>query len=237
MDCIETRFLLIFSKLCFFLPYEFQWGELPTWNVSSSSQWNSLRSFGVPQSLAFPMLSTSIFSSNGSMYEKSAIFNPQFQLRVNQAALDVLIGLLASNSWANLTSNLAVSLWLNIFLIRGLINFPTDQIGAMIAHIFLSWGVHARDWFKLSYQKEQPDPHYQVSYDRYELLVLGAWPIDMVSLTFGGIHLWSTKVLFTFFILVILVNRKLKIFNTYSDKCESTAQSFKVRKVCCRMFF
>ena len=35
----------------------------------------------------------------------------------------------------------------------------------MIAHVVLFWGPHARDCFKLAYyRKEQPDPHYQVSY-------------------------------------------------------------------------
>ena len=67
-------------------------------------------SFRVFQSLAFPMLSTSIFSSNGTIYKQSAIFDSQFQL--NQTALDIigLPALTGSNAWANLASNLAVSL-------------------------------------------------------------------------------------------------------------------------------
>ena len=71
---------------------------------------NSSHSFSVLQSLAFPMLSTSIFSSNGSIYDQSAVFNSQFQL--NQTALDIvgLPALTGSNAWGNLTSNLAVSL-------------------------------------------------------------------------------------------------------------------------------
>ena len=81
-----------------------------TWNVSSSSQRNSLDLFRVLQSLAFPMLSTSIFSSDGSIYNQSAVFDSQFQL--NRTALDIigLPALTGSNAWANLTSNLAVSL-------------------------------------------------------------------------------------------------------------------------------
>ena len=65
--------------------------------------------FSVLQSLAFPMLSTSIFSSNGSVYDQSAVFNSHFQL--NQTALDIvgLPALTGSNAWTNLTSNLAVS--------------------------------------------------------------------------------------------------------------------------------
>ena len=66
------------------------------------------------QSLAFPMLSTSIFSSNGSIYEQSAVFDSEFQL--NQTALDVigLPALTGSNAWANLVQNLAVSLSVRI---------------------------------------------------------------------------------------------------------------------------
>ena len=135
-----------------------------TWNVSNSSQKNSLHSFGVLQSLAFPMLSTSIFSSNGSIYDQSAVFNSQFQL--NQTALDIvgLPALTGSNAWANLTSNLAVSFLVRKRVwIRGLNIFLTDQIGGMIAHVALFWGPYARDCFRFAYRKEQTDPHFKVS--------------------------------------------------------------------------
>ena len=33
----------------------------------------------------------------------------------------------------------------------------------MIAHVVLFWGPYVRDCFKLAHNKEQPDPHYQVS--------------------------------------------------------------------------
>jgi hypothetical protein len=56
------------------------------------------------------MLSTSIFSSNGSIYKQSAVFDSQFQL--NKTALDIigLPALTGSNAWTNLSQNLAVSL-------------------------------------------------------------------------------------------------------------------------------
>ena len=108
------------------------------------------------------MLSTSIFSSNGSIYEQSAVFNSHFHL--NQTALEVigLPALTGSNVWSNLTSNLAVSLLENS-LYQGLIIFPIDEIGGMIAHVVLFWGPYARDCVKLAYRNEQPDAHYQVS--------------------------------------------------------------------------
>ncbi|KAF8182044.1 oligopeptide transporter [Pholiota molesta] len=97
-----------------------------------SNTWNSL---------AFPMLSTSIFSSNGSIYHQSAIFGTQFQL--NQTALEEvgLPALTGSNAWANLTANLA--------------------IGGLVAHVILFWGPYAVESFKLAYTRTQPDPHYQ----------------------------------------------------------------------------
>ncbi|CAA7257463.1 unnamed protein product [Cyclocybe aegerita] len=97
-----------------------------------SNLWNSL---------AFPMLSSSIFSSNGSIYHQSAVFGTHFQL--NQTALEEigLPALTGSNAWSNLTQNLA--------------------IGGLIAHVILFWGPYAVDSFKLAYKRSQPDPHYQ----------------------------------------------------------------------------
>ena len=66
------------------------------------------------------MLSTSIFSSNGSIYDQFAVFGSQSEL--NQTALDIvgLPALTGSNAWANLTSNLAVGLWLRGKNVSGL---------------------------------------------------------------------------------------------------------------------
>ena len=54
------------------------------------------------------MLSTSLFSSNGSIYDQSAVFGDTFQL--NQTALNEvgLPALTGSNAWINLTANLSV---------------------------------------------------------------------------------------------------------------------------------
>ncbi|KAF9446473.1 oligopeptide transporter [Macrolepiota fuliginosa MF-IS2] len=92
-------------------------------------------------SLSFPMLSTSIFSSNGSIYHQSAVFGSTFQL--NETALEGvgLPALTGSNAWSNLTANLA--------------------IGGLIAHVIFFWGGYAKDSFKLAYARTQPDPHYQ----------------------------------------------------------------------------
>ncbi|KAJ2920656.1 hypothetical protein H1R20_g16438, partial [Candolleomyces eurysporus] len=97
-----------------------------------SNTWNSLE---------FPMLSSSIFSSNGSIYRQSAVFGTHFVL--NQTALEEvgLPALTGSNAWHNLTANLA--------------------IGGLVAHVIFFWGPYAVDSFRLAYRKTQPDPHYQ----------------------------------------------------------------------------
>ncbi|KAF8230326.1 oligopeptide transporter [Tricholoma matsutake] len=98
-----------------------------------SNTWNSLK---------YPMLSTSIFSANGSVYEQSAVFGPTFQLNETALAEVGLPALTGSNAWNNLTSNLA--------------------IGGLIAHVVLFWGPYARNSFNLARAKIQPDRHYQV---------------------------------------------------------------------------
>ncbi|KXN87768.1 Oligopeptide transporter 6 [Leucoagaricus sp. SymC.cos] len=97
-----------------------------------SNLWNSLD---------YPILSTSIFSSNGSVYHQSAVFGPTFQL--NETALEEvgLPALTGSNAWLNLTANLA--------------------IGGLIAHCIFFWGGYTKDSFKLAWARTQPDPHYQ----------------------------------------------------------------------------
>ena len=36
------------------------------------------------------------------------------------------------------------------------------QIGALFAHVILFWGPYVVESFKLAYNKQQPDPHFQV---------------------------------------------------------------------------
>ncbi|KAJ8516828.1 hypothetical protein ONZ45_g5896 [Pleurotus djamor] len=90
---------------------------------------------------SFPMLSSSIFSANGSRYQQKAVFGATFQL--NQTALEEvgLPYLTGSDVWANLTANLA--------------------IGGLIAHCIFFWGGYARESFKQAMAGTQPDPHYQ----------------------------------------------------------------------------
>ncbi|KAK0192884.1 peptide transporter MTD1 [Armillaria mellea] len=97
-----------------------------------SDAWNSK---------SFPMLSTAIFSSNGTVYRQSAVFGSEWTL--NQTALDKvgLPALTGSNTWTNLTANLG--------------------IGGLIAHVLLFWRPYARDAIKQSRNKTQPDPHFQ----------------------------------------------------------------------------
>ncbi|KAF9525053.1 oligopeptide transporter [Crepidotus variabilis] len=97
-----------------------------------SNAWNSKQ---------LPMISTALFSPNGSVYHQSAVFSNHFSL--NETALEEvgLPVLTSSNIWLKITANLS--------------------IGGLIAHVILFWGAYAVDSFKLAYRREQPDPHYQ----------------------------------------------------------------------------
>lgn len=61
------------------------------------------------QSSGYPMLSTSIFSANGSIYDQAAVFGSNFELNETALAEVGLPVLTGANAWANLTANLAVS--------------------------------------------------------------------------------------------------------------------------------
>ncbi|KAH9998274.1 oligopeptide transporter [Russula vinacea] len=104
-----------------------------------SNTWNSK---------AFPMISTSLFASNGSIYHQKAVFSgPDFKL--NQTALDQvgLPALTGSNAWAGLMSSLA--------------------IGGLIAHCIFFWSPYVLSSFKHAREKTQPDPHW-VAMQKYK---------------------------------------------------------------------
>ncbi|KAI9059790.1 oligopeptide transporter [Trametes sanguinea] len=104
-----------------------------------SNVWNSK---------AFPMLSTSLYSQNGSHYDQAAVFGSNFQL--NETALEIvgLPALTGSNAWSNLCANLA--------------------IGGLIAHTMLFWGPYVWESFKQAREKCQPDPHWQIVNKNYK---------------------------------------------------------------------
>ncbi|KAH8093252.1 oligopeptide transporter [Cristinia sonorae] len=118
-----------------------------------SNTWNSL---------SFPMLSTSIFSANGSIYKQSAVFGPKFVL--NETALHEigLPALTGSNAWSNLTANLA--------------------IGGLIAHCIVFWRPYVVEAFHQSRKGTQPDPHWQAMQKYKE--VPWYWYLALVVLAF-----------------------------------------------------
>src|SRR6202453_3881803 len=100
------------------------------------------------QSKSFPMLSTSLFSSNGSIYHQISVFTgPHFQL--NQTALHEvgLPALTGSNAWSGLMGSIA--------------------IGGLIAHCIFFWGRSVVSSFKHAREKTQPDPHW-VAMQKYD---------------------------------------------------------------------
>ncbi|KAH8987176.1 OPT oligopeptide transporter protein-domain-containing protein [Lactarius akahatsu] len=137
-----------------------------------SDMWNSK---------SFPMLSTSLFSSNGSIYHQTSVFTgPNFQL--NQTALGEvgLPALTGSNAWAGLMGSLA--------------------IGSLIAHCIFFWGPSVVSSFKHARDKTQPDPHWVAmqKYDEapwwwYILLLLSAFFAGLISVLKGQTTLpvWS----------------------------------------------
>ncbi|KAH8093283.1 oligopeptide transporter [Cristinia sonorae] len=118
-----------------------------------SDTWNSK---------SFPMLSTSIFSANGSVYKQSAVFGSTFTL--NETALEQigLPALTGSNAWHNLTANLA--------------------IGGLVAHCILFWRPYVIESFKHARAGTQPDPHWQAMKKYKE--VPWYWYIGLLVLSF-----------------------------------------------------
>ncbi|KAH9062284.1 OPT oligopeptide transporter protein-domain-containing protein [Lactarius vividus] len=145
-----------------------------------SNTWNAKVTYSF-QSKSFPMLSTSLFSSNGSVYHQTVVFTgTNFQL--NQTALDEigLPALTGSNAWAGLTSSLA--------------------IGGLIAHCIFFWGPSVVSSFKHARDRTQPDPHWvamqkykEAPWWWYTLLLLLAFFAGLISVLKGQTTLpvWS----------------------------------------------
>ncbi|KAL0580004.1 hypothetical protein V5O48_002007 [Marasmius crinis-equi] len=152
-----------------------------------SNTWNSKE---------FPMLSTSIFSTNGTVYKQSAVFGSLWVL--NETALDEvgLPVLTGSNAWANFVRNLG--------------------IGGLIAHVVLFWGREVTDAVKRAKDRSQPDIHYQamlrykeVPWWWYQLLLLLAFLAGLIVCIKGQTSLpwWS-------YIIALLVGMFITPFST-----------------------
>ena len=105
------------------------------------------------------MLSTSIFSSNGSVYDQSTVFGTAFQL--NQTALSEvgLPHLTGSNVWVNITNNLAVG---TVIDTHDAMLIQVYQIGGLFAHCVCFWGPYFKDTFRNARLGRQQDPHWKV---------------------------------------------------------------------------
>jgi hypothetical protein len=115
------------------------------------------------QSKSFPMLSTALFSSNGSIYHQTAVFTRP-DLRLNLTALDQvgLPALTGSNAWQGLTNSLA--------------------IGGLFMHCIIFWGPYVVTSFKHARDKTQPDPHWVVMQKYNE--VPWWWYVLLLALAF-----------------------------------------------------
>ncbi|KAF8843877.1 oligopeptide transporter [Paxillus ammoniavirescens] len=97
-----------------------------------SNTWNSK---------TFPMISTSIFSANGSIYDQEAVFGSTFQLNQTVLAEVGLPYLSGSTVWSNITNSLA--------------------IGGLLAHCILFWGPAVKEAFIQARSGTQSDPHWK----------------------------------------------------------------------------
>ncbi|KAL0578071.1 hypothetical protein V5O48_003933 [Marasmius crinis-equi] len=144
----------------------------------------------------YPMLSTSLFSHNGTVYKQSAVFGDNWAL--NQTALDDigLPALTGSNAWTYFTRNLG--------------------IGGLIAHVILFWGAEVKDAIRQARNRSQPDPHYQamlkykeVPWWWYQILVLLAFLAGLIVCIKGQTSLpwWS-------YIIALVVGMFITPFST-----------------------
>lgn len=88
------------------------------------------------------MLSTSIFNSNGSVYNQSVVFGRDGTLNTTALEEFGLPAMTGSNAWSNFSQNLG--------------------IGALIAHVVLFWGGDLRDAVVSIRDKSRrkQNPHY-----------------------------------------------------------------------------
>ncbi|CAE6446396.1 unnamed protein product [Rhizoctonia solani] len=113
---------------------------------------------------SLPMLSTSIFGTDGKRYNQTAVFGPTFTL--NHTALEEhgLPHLTGSNVWTNMTA-----CW---------------SIGGLIAHCVWFWRGYVIDSFKQARTGTQPDRHW-VAMQRYKECPWW-WYLALLLLSFFG---------------------------------------------------
>ena len=110
------------------------------------------------QSKNFPMLSNSMFYSNGSIFDPLSLATT-FEVNntsLNQAELPHLAG---SNVWFQVGRSLSVSTTNTCVTL-----YSTDgnQIGGMFAHCLCFWGPELMEIFRNAHLGIQPDPHWKV---------------------------------------------------------------------------
>ncbi|KAI2465651.1 putative OPT peptide transporter Mtd1 [Annulohypoxylon bovei var. microspora] len=90
---------------------------------------------------SFPFMSTSLFSSNGTVFHPTAILNDKGVIDDNKLAEVGLPYLTSSTVWGYFTQSLA--------------------IGALISHVIIFFGKDMVAAWKQARSRTQPDPHYQ----------------------------------------------------------------------------
>jgi len=123
-----------------------------------SNAWNSK---------SYPMISTSLFAKDGSVWNQSTVFTPP-NFQINQTALAVtgLPAFTGSYVWSGITGSLA--------------------IGGLIAHCIFFWGRYVVSSFKHARNKTQPDPHW-IAMQRYEEVPWWWYTLLLVLAFFAGL--------------------------------------------------
>ena len=111
------------------------------------------------QSKYFPMLSESMFYSNGSIFDPSSLVttSENNNTSLNQVELPHLTG---SNVWQRVSKSLSVSTITDTSI--ALQSADRNQIGGMFAHCLCFWGPELKEIFRNAHFGIQPDPHWKV---------------------------------------------------------------------------
>ncbi|KAF9519304.1 hypothetical protein BS47DRAFT_1370739 [Hydnum rufescens UP504] len=114
----------------------------------------------------YPMLSTSIFTLNGTRYNQTFVFGPSFRLNDTALQIEGLPQLAGPTVWTYMTA-----CW---------------SIGGLLAHCLLFWRGYVQESFKLARAGKQPDRHW-VAMQKYREVPWWWYGLLLVLAFFAGL--------------------------------------------------
>ncbi|KAL4072359.1 OPT oligopeptide transporter protein-domain-containing protein [Scleroderma yunnanense] len=136
-------------------------------------------------SKSFPMLSTALFSLNGSDYDQPSVFGTSLQLNqtaLNEVGLPFMTG---SNVWSYIAASLA--------------------IGGLFAHCVCFWGPYIQGTFKHACLGTQPDPHWKAIQRYKEVPYIWYICLIILSLISGFVVVLTGKTAMSWYSYVVAV--------------------------------